>query len=99
MTSSVEMKINCFNWLIKPKSLSKLQLTQFTRKFGKLETSNKLIFIQYGAPTHRSTNVSKCKNENQWIIFCRDVYMKSKVYVKIYENISDLTPAIILAFQ
>ena len=46
------------------KSQSKLQITQFTGKFGKLEISNKLIFMQDGAPTHWSTNVSKWLNEN-----------------------------------
>ena len=58
------MKTNCVTWLIKTKILLKLQKTQFIRKFGKLENSNKLIFMQDGAPTYWSTNVSKWLNEN-----------------------------------
>ena len=46
MNFPVEMRKNCVTWLIKTKSLPKLQGTEFIRKFGKLENSNKLIFMQ-----------------------------------------------------
>ena len=49
MNFPVEMKTNCFTWLMKMKSPSKLQRTQFIRKFGILKNSNKLIFVQDGA--------------------------------------------------
>ena len=46
------------------KSPTKLQRIPFIRKFGKLKNSNKRIFMEDGAPTQWSTNVSKWLNEN-----------------------------------
>ena len=52
-----EIMTNCGTGLIKTKSSSKIQSNKCIRKFGKLDNSNKLIFIQDGAPPHWSTNV------------------------------------------
>ena len=106
-------------------SPTKLQRTQFICKFGKLENSYKLIFMQDEAPAHWFTNVMKWLNENfprrgigrggsqdcniTWPTKSPVMtpmtgdflwkYIKSKVCVKNYENISDLKTAIISAIQ
>ena len=54
MNFPVEIKTNCVTWLTKTESPLKLQRAQFIRKFGKLENSNKLIFMQDGAPQNSS---------------------------------------------
>ena len=43
------MKTNCVTWLIKTKSPTNLQRAQFVREFGKIDNSNKLVFMQDGA--------------------------------------------------
>ena len=64
MNFPVEIKTTCVTWLMKTKSPTELRRTEFIRKFGKLDNSNKLIFMQDGSPTHWSINVSKWLKEN-----------------------------------
>ena len=58
------MKTNCVTRLIKTKSPPKIQITQFIRKFGKIDNLNKLLFMEDGVPTYWYKNASKCLNEN-----------------------------------